>query len=167
MRQVLVLTRDIAAPPSVVWDIVSDIDGSPRVMRGIEQVERIPGPGGAIIEGYHEGSAWRETRRMFGQSASEDMVVTQVDPEHSTTIETVAADMRYITSFHLEETPGGGTVLTFEFSGDQPRQRGARQLALDIVGAVGRAVTKRIMAKDLTDIASAAEARARGSRRWA
>lgn len=160
MRHVLVLTRDIEAPPAAVWAVITDIDGRARTLRGIERIERIPGPEVHVVDGYAVGTAWRETRRMLGQSASEDMTVTRVDEPRSTTIEAVAGETRYITAFHLDERVGGGTTLTFEFSAKAPRRGAATQLALDLVGAVGFAVTRRVMQRDLADIARAAEARA-------
>ncbi|GGA61460.1 hypothetical protein GCM10011490_09660 [Pseudoclavibacter endophyticus] len=159
MRQVLVLNRDIAAPPAAVWRVISEIDERPGRLRGVESVERLPGPDGAIVEGYRVGTAWRETRRMFGRTASEDLVVTSVDPGRSTTIEASAGSIHYVTAFHLAPAPFDGTTLTFEFSGDDrgPRRR-ASAFVLDIVGSVGRAATKRAMLRDLDDIAKAAEA---------
>lgn len=158
MPKVLVLTRDIAAPPSVVWDIISDIDGAPTRMRGIDRVERIPGPSGEIVEGYEVGTAWRETRRMFGQTASEDMVVTRAEAGRSTTIEAESNGVHYVTSFHIDPAPGGASTLTFEFSGeDRGPKSMAKGLMLNIMGAVGRAATKKSVLGDLDDIQRAAE----------
>lgn len=160
MPRVLVLTRDIAAPPSVVWGILTDVDGSPGRMHGIDRVERIPGPDGEIVEGYDVGTAWRETRHMLGQSATEDMTVTKVEPGRSTTIEADSGGIHYVTSFHLDPTPGG-TTLTFEFSGeyrDRAPASYAKNVMLNLMGAIGRSATKRAVLGDLDDIARAAEA---------
>ena len=63
MRDVEV-RRHVAAPVERVWALATDLEGSPRVVRGIEAVEVLtPGPFGV-------GTRWRETRRMFGRSAA-------------------------------------------------------------------------------------------------
>ena len=65
---------DIEARPERVYQAFSDIDSWPRWMPNLVGVERLTdGPFGV-------GAEWRETRKLFGQEASEVFEVTAADP---------------------------------------------------------------------------------------
>ena len=156
MTRVIVLTRDIAAPPEVVWRVLTELDRAPERLRSIRRVERLAGPD------YGVGTSWRETRRMFGQEASEEMTVTKLVPGVSTTVEARSAGTHYVSSFHVAAGPRGGSTLTFEFSGrpDGP-QSITNQVMLRVMGGVGMVATRKVMRDDLDDLARAAESEAR------
>lgn len=67
MEQRIEVSRNIAAPPSAVWRVLTALDEAPTTLRGVKAVERLDGTG------YEVGTRWRETRVMFGQSATEEM----------------------------------------------------------------------------------------------
>jgi uncharacterized protein YndB with AHSA1/START domain len=63
----------IEAPPAVVFDRLTNLDGMGEWMPGFVRVEKLtPGPLGV-------GSEFRETRRMFGKEATEHFRVTRVE----------------------------------------------------------------------------------------
>lgn len=163
MGNVLVLTRDIAAPPETVWRVLSDIDASARRVRGIDRVVRVAGPDGRVVGGYEVGTSWRATRRTFGSAGTETMTVTAVDPGRSSTVEGERGGTRAVTTFRLEPA-AGGTTLTVERSRRQPRQLGMpRSVMLDIAGAFGMRATRKALRAELDELARAAEAEYRAS----
>ncbi|MGW5075187.1 SRPBCC family protein [Rhodococcus sp. NPDC004095] len=61
------LTRQVAATPERVWAVLTDLDAAEATLSGVTRVERVEGAG------YDVGTRWRETRRMFGKEATEEM----------------------------------------------------------------------------------------------
>lgn len=70
---VITVERDIAAPPERVWDIVTDLELTTEVISAITAPERTDAG-----RGFGVGTAWRETRVMFGREATEAMAVFAV-----------------------------------------------------------------------------------------
>lgn len=62
----------IAAPPPVVFSTLADFAAWPLFMDGIESVEILT-PGSV-----EAGTRFRETRKMFGKSATEEMTVAEI-----------------------------------------------------------------------------------------
>lgn len=148
MRDVEV-RRHVAAPVERVWALATDLEGSPRVVRGIEAVEVLtPGPFGV-------GTRWRETRRMFGRSATEEMTVTEVEPQRCYATEASGPGVTYVSTLAFAPAPDGGTDVTATFGG-RPTTTVGRVLAA-LTGALGRRAIGRALAQDLEDIATAAE----------
>ena len=59
MEHRIALSRSIAAPPSAVWRVLTDIDEAARTLSGVTGIERLD------ATGYEVGTRWRETRVMF------------------------------------------------------------------------------------------------------
>ena len=141
--------RHMAAPVERVWALATDLEGAPRVVRGIEAVEVItPGPFGV-------GTRWRETRKVFGRSATEEMTVTAVEPHRSYTVEASGPGIRYVSGFAFAPSADGGTDATATF-GARPTTTQARVLGA-LTAPLGRRAIARALAQDLHDIATAAE----------
>ena len=141
--------RHVAAPVERVWALATDLAGAPHVVRGIEAVEVLtPGPFGV-------GTRWRETRRMFGRTATEEMTVTAVEPHRSYATEASGPGVTYVSGFAFAPAAGGGTDVTATFGG-RPTTTVGRVLAV-LTGALGRRAIARALAQDLADIATAAE----------
>lgn len=141
----------IEAPVERVWAVATDIERWPEVIGGIDGVVLLTdGP-------FGDGTRWRETRRMFGTAATEEMWVTEVDQGRSYTVEAENHGARYVSTFTFtpvepERTEG---VVTFTA---EPQSRAAR-----VLGAITSAVAARSVAKaleaDLKDLGAAAEQR--------
>ena len=141
--------RHVAAPVERVWALATDLEGAPRVVRGIESVEVLtPGPFGVETR-------WRETRRVFGRSATEEMTVTAVEPHRSYRVEASGPGVTYVSGFAFAPSADGGTDVTATFGG-RPTTTVARVLGALTAPLARRAVAKAL-AQDLEDIATAAE----------
>lgn len=141
--------RRVAAPVERVWAVVTDLAGSPRVVRGIDAVEVLtPGEFGV-------GTRWRETRTMMGRSATEEMTVTAVQPQRSYSTEAVRPGVRYLSTVAVTPAGDGGSELAMTF-GARPTSAVARVLGA-LTGPLGRRAVARALTADLADLAAAAE----------
>src|SRR3712207_9524800 len=96
------VSRHVAATVERVWAVVTDLAGSPQVVRGIDAVEVLtPGEFGV-------GTRWRETRTMLGRSATEEMTVTAVDPQRAYTTEAGRPAVRELSTGAGTPAGGGG-----------------------------------------------------------
>ncbi|WP_336712098.1 SRPBCC family protein [Arthrobacter sp. USHLN218] len=152
----LELDRYIDAPADVVWTVLTDIGRSPSTLSGVAGVEVLT-PGA-----YREGFRWRETRRMLGKEATEEMWVADVDAPHSTTVKAASGGTDYTTRFTL--TPAGaGTKLRMSFGAEAQNPGWQHRLAMALFGRLGMHAARKAINQDLYDIAAAAEARREAS----
>lgn len=149
MRE-LVATHDSAATPENVWNVLTDLDNAAVNISAIRKVERLDDS-----DGFQIGTSWRETRTMFGKTATEDMTVTAIDPGRSYTTKAESHGAKY-TSTHSVEPVEGGSRITMAF-GAEPTGLIARLFAATI-GRLFDNATRKAIVKDLEDIASVAEA---------
>ncbi len=143
------LTREINAPPDRVWDVLTDLERAPEVISGIQKIERLEGGGELRV-----GTRWRETRTMFGREATEEMEVTGLDEGRSYTVEADGQGAHYTSTLTVEPAAAGSrVVMTFEAA---PQGTFAKIMAAT-VGRLFMGATRKALAKDLDDIARAAE----------
>ena len=146
------ISQQVAAPAAVVWELITDIEHSPHVISGIQSVQRLD-------QGttFDVGTRWRETRVMFGRSASEEMTVTAVEPGRSYTTSAQHGGTHYTSELAVESTGADTCTLSMHFdaevSGLLNKTLGA------VVGKVMEGSTRKLMQQDLADIAEAAEAK--------
>lgn len=144
----MTVRRRVEAPVDRVWAIATDLPGASDVLSNVVRVEMLSaGP-------FAVGTRWRETRRMFGKEATEEMWVTACDPSRAYTVESESHGARYVSTFAFTPTDGATDVsLTF---GAQPRGRVQRVVAGVFGGVMARSVARQLE-HDLADIATAAE----------
>ncbi|MGY3127221.1 carbon monoxide dehydrogenase subunit G [Agrococcus sp. UYP33] len=150
----LTLERSIAAPPTAVWSVLTDIERSATVLTGVTRVERLAGVG------YSIGTRWRETRKALGAESTEEMEVVGIDEGRSTIIAAEAHGMTYRTELTLEPVPsdgGVGTLLRMRFSGTLLSPSWVQRVMAKLTAPIGMAMTRKMMRQDLDDIAAAAE----------
>lgn len=150
----------IDAPASVVWSVLTDLEGTAALLQGVQGIERL-----SADTGYQVGTRWRETRVMFGQEASEEMTVVEVEPERRTVLHAESHGMKYISGFELrpvrdELGEPGQTQLIMRFEGEPVEHGLMQKLIMAATGPLGAAASKKAMRQDLQDIAAEAERRA-------
>ncbi|WP_369134463.1 SRPBCC family protein [Modestobacter sp. I12A-02662] len=141
--------RHVAATVQRVWDVATDLAGSPQVIRGIDAVEVL------TPESFGVGTRWRETRTMMGRSATEEMTVTAVEPHRSYRVEAASRGAHYVSTFAAAPSDDGGTDVTMTFGG-RPTSTVARVLGA-VTAPLGRRAVTKALEQDLDDIAAAAE----------
>lgn len=141
--------RHVGAPVQRVWQVATDLTGSPQVLRGVDAVEVLTaGP-------FDVGTRWRETRTMMGRSATEEMTVTAVEPQSSYRVEAASRGAHYVSTLAFAPSADGGTDMTMTFGG-RPTSTVARVLGA-VTAPLGRRAVTKALQQDLDDIAAAAE----------
>ncbi|MFG2192739.1 SRPBCC family protein [Streptomyces sp. NPDC048639] len=153
----VVVERRIGAPVDRVWDALTDLESAPRVLSGVQSIEVLtPGP-------FTEGTRWRETRRMLGRTATEEMYVTACQEPSRCVVESESRGAHYVSEFDLspEAEAEGGTTVRMTFSATPPG--GVAGMLMKVFGGLGtKAVTKAIE-QDLADVAAHVERPAPGA----
>ncbi|MFD6415214.1 SRPBCC family protein [Streptomyces sp. NPDC060194] len=143
--------RRIAAPRERVWHGLTDLTGWPAVLSGVERVEVLSdGPFGV-------GTRWRETRRMFGKEATEEMWVTACTAPERYVVEADSHHTHYVSEFTLRAEGPDVTVVRLTFAAQPPG--GVAGLLAKVFGALGSKAVAKALAKDLADVAASVEAR--------
>ncbi|MEU0231735.1 MULTISPECIES: SRPBCC family protein [unclassified Streptomyces] len=165
----VVVERRVAASPGRVWEAITDLPELPRVLTGVRKVEVLT-PGG-----FGVGTRWRETRRMLGREATEEMTVTACEPPDRYVTVADSHGMHYVSELTLtpdvtgpgsapagtRSTPTGtgSTVLRMTFSARPAHGRTPGALGRLLARFGAKAVAKAL-AKDLSDVANAVGTRA-------
>ncbi|MEO3976364.1 SRPBCC family protein [Streptomyces sp. CAU 1734] len=147
----VVVERRIAAPADRVWRALTDLERAPAVLSGVDSVEVLSdGPFGV-------GTRWRETRRMMGRAATEEIQVTAAEPPLRYVAEADSRGAHYISEFVLTETGPSTTDVRMTFSALPPEGLVPGLLAR-LFGGLGARMVARTIAADLADVAAAVEA---------
>lgn len=150
MEHTTTLTQHIKAGPEKVWAVISDIPGSAGTLSGIDSVQLLSeGP-------YGEGTRWKETRTMMGKQETVEMWVSQADPPRSTTVKALQGGADYTSRFTLSDRDGG-TDLTLTFGAEVLKPSFLSKVGMALFGKIGMSMTRKALAKDLTEIAEKAE----------
>lgn len=166
-EQTLVISRQIDAPVTHVWDVLTDLPQLAGRLSGITSIHIMTsGP-------YAVGSRWRETRTLFGMSATEEMWVRRNNPMRSTVIEASSKGTDYCTTWELTpaavplaagpdaagttDTRRESTELSVTFSA-RPSNGAESTVLATLFGVVGLRATRKALEQDLDDIAAAVAA---------
>ena len=144
------VSRNVEAPAPVVWKLITDIEGSVDTISAIEKVEIM-----SDREGFGVGTSWRETRTMFGKRTTEEMTVTEVTEGESYVVIARPEGANYRTVMSILPTGETACVVSMEF-GANPKGKMTRFMGATM-GKMFEGATRKALAVDLDDIASAAE----------
>lgn len=144
------VSRPVAAPVASVWEVITDLAATPEVLSGVEKVERLDEG-----EGFDVGTRWRETRRMFGKEATEEMEVTEVVPGRSYTVRSVHGRTIYTSGLEVEPADDGTSQLAMTFAAETHGL--VTRIAAATIGRLFSGATKRMIQHDLDDIAAHVE----------
>jgi hypothetical protein len=144
------VSRESTAAPEALWRVVVGMDDWVDVVDAIEVVERLDDG-----DGFGLGTAWRETRTMFGKKATEDMEVTEYQEgvRYATAAESHGS--KYFSEIRVDAADTGSRI-TMSFRGEP--QRALTKVMDATIGRLFLGATRKALAKDLDDIAAAAEA---------
>lgn len=148
MRE-LTASQDSVAAPASVWKVMTDLDNAAARISAIEKIERLDDG-----SGFEIGTKWRETRTMFGKTATEDMTVSEIEPGRLYKTEARSHGAHY-QSTHSVDSIEGGSRITMTF-GAEPTSFVSKVFAVTI-GRLFDNATRKAIVKDLAEIAAAAE----------
>lgn len=144
------VSREVQAPASLVWNLITDLEGSVERISAIEKVEILSGDAP-----FGLGTTWRETRTMFGKKATEVMEVTEVADGESYVVIARPESANYRTMMAVSSTGESTCTVSMEF-GANPQGTVSRFMGATM-GKMFAGATKKAIAADLDDIAAAAE----------
>ncbi|MEV6314637.1 SRPBCC family protein [Streptomyces sp. NPDC051776] len=147
----VVVNRRIEAPVDKVWHALTDLESAPRVLSGVQSIEVLtPGP-------FTEGTRWRETRRMLGRTATEEMYVTACEEPTRCVVESESHGAHYVSEFDLspEADVEGATTVRMTFSATPPG--GFAGMLMKVFGGLGTKAVMKAIEQDLADVAAHVE----------
>jgi carbon monoxide dehydrogenase subunit G len=99
----------VEAPIEKVFDVFSDFPNAAQRIEGIERVEMLTdGPVGS-------GTRFKETRIMFGRETTEEMQVTNFEPNKSYLVEADSCGSHFQTEFRFSQE-GNRTLVEMEMT---------------------------------------------------
>ena len=144
----LTATQHVAAPVDRTFAVASDFAGAADNIDGITQVEMLTDGPVAV------GTRFRETRRMHGREATEEMEVTEFEPNERYALGCESHGCLYRTVFHFTPKDGGTEIdMVFEAT---PQTFFAKIMSILTRPAIK--MIGKVVEQDLEDIKSAAEA---------
>ncbi len=140
--------RVIQAPIDRVWEVFTDIAGAPKAIKGIDSVDLLSDVP------FGPGFRWRETRTIFGRSASEEMWVTDAQPLLRYEVAASSHGTDYLSTYTFDEVPGGVAVVLV-FAGE-PRSAVAKGMNL-LTGWAAKGSVAKMLRQDMDDLAQICE----------
>ena len=140
----------IKSPRAEVWKVITDIDHAAERISGIIELEVLERPAEGLV-----GLKWRETREMFGKTATEEMWITEAVENgfYKTRAESHGSVYTAILAVSDE---ADGTLLRMSFDA-QPQTMGAKVLSF-LLGFMFKGATRKAIQQDPEDIKAAVEA---------
>ena len=134
---------------AAVWAAITDIENASTFISGIEKIEVLEKPTNGLV-----GLKWRETRQLFGKSASADKWIT--DAVENEFYKTRAEDNGFVflSTMSIAESSGGMTLTSRHES--KPQTILSRVMLIPMV-LFFKGVAKKALLQDLNDIKSAVE----------
>ena len=145
----LTIDIEIKAPKEKVWKVITDIENSVNTISGIEKIEILNKPKDTVV-----GLKWKETRTIFGKSATETMWITEATENDYYKTRAESNGAIYQTILKLSEKENT-TFLTMEFSTEAISLKG--KIMAFIFGRMLSKSMKKLIEKDLMDIKNIVE----------
>lgn len=148
------IEKEVRATPEAVFAFLADWSNWEKAVSAIKKIELLtPPPIG-------KGTRFKETRLMWGKEATETMEITGWDPPRSQTLESDSCGTRVICTISVRPAPTHapthtGSILTMHIRSEA--QSFFAKLFTPL-GYLMMGMMKKIMTKELDEIAAAIEA---------
>lgn len=141
------VAKYVDAPPSLVFQLFTDLEHAPERVSGITRLEILtPGPVGI-------GTRFRESRRMFGHEATEELEITAFEPGKHYDLRTRSGGTEYRSTYRFSpEGPGTRVEVDFE---SEPLSLAAKLMSPIASSHTG--TMKKCVVQDLDDLRRQAE----------
>lgn len=132
-----------------IWHAITDIENATNRISGIEKIEILNKPDDGLL-----GLKWKETRTLFGKTATEVMWITDVNQGTSYRTRAESHGAVYITKLEIVEQ-GSESLLTMKFNSEAQTFVG-KIMAL-IFGVFFKGSMRKMLLQDLNDIKAEVE----------
>ena len=131
-----------------VWAAITDIENAKAIISGIKKIEILEKPANGLV-----GLRWKETRILFGDSATVEKRVTEAVEKESYKTSAEDGGFVFVTTMRLSEGSGGVTLTSSHET--MPQGIVARLKAMPMVFFKG--MIRKAILQDLNDIKAAIE----------
>lgn len=139
---------EVNASKEAIWKTITDIENAASNIGGIDAVEILEKPDQLI------GLKWKESRTMFGKSATETMWITHAEEHKFYQTRAESHGSIYVSKLMISEEDGK-TYLSMSFDG-QAQSLGAKIMSF-LMAPMMKGSMKKLILKDLEDIKKVVE----------
>lgn len=140
----------VDAPLEPVWKVITDIEGAGETIHAIEELEVLEKPESGLV-----GLKWRETRTVFGKTATETMWITEAVENDFYKTRAESHGCVYLTTLSVSEEEGG-TLLRMSLKGEA--QTFGAKLMSAVFSVFFKGGMRKAIEQDLADIKATVEA---------
>ena len=134
---------------AAIWTAITKIENAAETISGIEKIEVLEKPANGLV-----GLKWRETRKLFGKSATAEKWITHAAENEF--YKTRAEDGGFVFLSTTSISEGGGAVTLTSSHDSRPQGVVAKLMSIPM-GLLFKGVAKKALLQDLNDIKSAVE----------
>lgn len=134
---------------AAIWAAITNIENASETISGIETIEVVEKPVNGLV-----GLKWRETRKLFGKSATAEKWITDAVENEFYKTRAESDGFVFLSTLRILESSGGITLTSSHDS--QPQGIVARLMSIPM-GLLFKGVAKKALLQDLNDIKSAVE----------
>ncbi len=136
---------------SAIWAVISNIENAKEHISSIQKVEVLEKPASGLV-----GLKWRETRTIFGKTATEVMWITEAVENEFYKARAESHGSIYFCTLSISALNGSSSLtMTHE---TKPQSFGAKSMMF-LMGFMFKGFMKKALLQDLNDIKAAVEKR--------
>ncbi len=143
----LTVSREYTSVPEAIWEVLTDLDLTSKVLTAVMAIRRIDGP-----KGFEVGTRYRETRLALGGHVTEEFTVTEVVPGRQATIEADVVGGHLTIVYRVMGSPFGAR-LEAEMSVVPPATGSGKKLFSLVSGGHAVKMAREMLERDQNDIA--------------
>lgn len=136
---------------AAIWAVITNIENASETISSIQKVEVLEKPENGLV-----GLKWRETRTMFGKTATEEMWITDAAENEFYKTRAESHGFIYVSTFSISAQNGSSSLTMTHDS--KPQGFVAKLLSFPM-GFVFKGMMKKAILQDLNDIKAAVEQR--------
>jgi len=141
----------IKADKATIWETITDINNAATNISGIDSVEVLEQPEDGLV-----GLKWKETRTMFGKSATETMWITDAETDKYYRTRAENHGVIYSSEISISEE-NGENYLSMSFAGEA--QTFGAKIMSALMGWMMKSSTRKMVLQDLEDIKRVVESK--------
>lgn len=134
---------------AAIWAAITNIENASEIISGIEKIEVVEKPENGLV-----GLKWRETRKLFGKSATVEKWVTEAVENEFYKTKAEEGGFVFLTTKSISESNGGFTLT--ESHESKPHGFAANLMSIPM-RFLFKGVVKKALLQDLNDIKTAVE----------
>jgi hypothetical protein len=134
---------------AAIWAAITNIENASETISGIENIEVLEKPANGLV-----GLKWRETRKLFGKSATAEKWITDAAENEFYKTKAEQDGFVFLSTISISESSGG---ITLTSSHDYKPQSIVARLQSIPMRLLFKSVIRKYLLQDLKDIKAAVE----------